>query len=89
MADRRIGVSAGVVEDIASLSGLRTDSFDVVHNPVPPRAEPSPDAIEMAEKLWGGPHGGRIVTVGSMKAQKNHPLLMRAFARLDRPDCPG
>jgi len=86
LADRRVGVSAGVAADIATLSGLRRDGFNVIHNPVPPRPEPSSQAIRDVEALWSGPKGARIVTVGSMKAQKNHSLLLRAFARLDRPE---
>ena len=86
LADHRVGVSLGVATDIATLSGLRRDAFDVIHNPVPPRPEPSAKAIRDAEALWSGPKGARIVTVGSMKAQKNHPLLLRAFVQLDRPE---
>jgi glycosyltransferase involved in cell wall biosynthesis len=86
LAAHRVGVSSGVVNDIAALSGLRADAFDVIHNPVPPRPDPPASALQEAESLWSGPAGARIVTVGSMKAQKNHPLLLRAFARLDRPD---
>lgn len=86
LASRRVGVSSGVVQDIAALSGLRTDAFDVIHNPVPPRPDPSASALQEAQALWSGPAGARIVTVGSMKKQKNHPLLLRAFGRLDRPD---
>ena len=86
LANRRVGVSEGVVQDIAALSGLRPEAFSVIHNPAPPRPEPSPNAIRDAEAHWSSHKGARIVTVGSMKAQKNHPLLLRAFARLDRPD---
>ena len=86
LAHSRVGVSAGVATDIAALSGLRRGAFDVIHNPVPPRPAPSAQAMERAEALWSGERGARIVTVGSMKAQKNHPLLLRAFARLDRPE---
>lgn len=86
LADRRVGVSSGVAADIAALSGLRQEAFDVIHNPVAPRPEPSSQAMREAEALWSGPKGARIVTVGSMKAQKNHPLLLRVFARLGRPD---
>ena len=82
----RIGVSAGVAADMASLSGMRKDAFEVVHNPVPPRAVPEQAALDIADRLWSGPSGARILTVGTMKAVKNHPLLLRAFARLDRPD---
>lgn len=86
LASRRVGVSSGVVQGIVALSGLRAEAFDVVHNPVPPRPDPPASALQEAEALWSGPTAARIVTVGSMKKQKNHPLLLRAFARLDRPD---
>lgn len=86
LADLRVCVSSGVAADIADLSGLRPDAFDVIHNPVTSRSEPTADAIHKVEALWSIPNGARIVTVGSMKAQKNHPLLLRAFARLDRPE---
>lgn len=86
LANRRVAVSEGVAEDIASLSSLPLGAFDVIHNPVPPRPAPNEEVTEIAETLWAVPPAARIVTVGSMKAQKNHPLLMRAFARLDNPD---
>jgi glycosyltransferase involved in cell wall biosynthesis len=82
----RVGVSAGVVMDVAALSGLHPDAFNVIHNPIPHRLKPSDDAIKAAETLWSSPPGARIVTVGSMKAQKNHSLLLRAFARVEIPD---
>ena len=82
----RVGVSCGVIDDMAALSGLGRGAFDVIHNPVQPRPQPSRQAIHDAEALWSGPKGARIVTVGTMKTVKNHPLLLRAFARLDRPE---
>lgn len=86
LAHARVGVSAGVVDDIAALSGLPRRMFEVVHNPVPPRPLPDAQALQMVDVLWAAPHGARIVTVGSMKPVKNHPLLLRAFAKMDRPD---
>jgi glycosyltransferase involved in cell wall biosynthesis len=38
--------------------------------------------LAVAQALWNVPPSGRILTVGSFKAEKNHPLLLRAFARL-------
>ena len=84
--DCRIGVSAGVAADMAALSGIRKDAFEVVYNPVPPRVVPEEASLDIADRLWSGPRGARILTVGTMKAVKNHALLLRAFARLDRPD---
>lgn len=86
LADRRVGVSLGVASDMAMLSGLSHEAFDVVHNPVSRRPEPSSQEINDAEVLWSGCKGGRIVSVGTMKAVKNQPLLLRAFARMARPE---
>lgn len=86
LADRCVGVSSGVAHDIATLSGMRSTTFEVIHNPVTPRLGPSSEALRDAEALWAGPSGARIVTVGSMKTQKNHQLLLRAFARQDRSE---
>lgn len=86
MADHRVGVSSGLVQDIAGLSRMRPDRFHVIHNPVPPRPAPGPEAIAAADALWGVPPGARIVTVGSLKPVKNHPLLIRALSRTTRTD---
>lgn len=86
LADSRVCVSKGLARDVAALSGLQPHQFDVIYNPVPPRPEPSRAAVNAAEDLWAAPSGARLVTVGSMEAQKNHALLLRAFAHLERPD---
>lgn len=86
LAHRRVGVSCGVAADSAALSGLQLKSFEVIHNPLSLGPEPSDSAMRAADALWSNPKGARIVTVGSMKAAKNHLLLLRAFARLERPD---
>jgi glycosyltransferase involved in cell wall biosynthesis len=86
LVNSRIGVSAGVAADMVFLSGMRKNAFEVVHNPVPLRAVPEQAALDIADHLWCGPSGARILTVGTMKTVKNHPLLLRAFALLDQPD---
>lgn len=86
LASVRAGVSLGVCEDIAKLSGLPLSRFETIYNPIPPAAVPTPAARAAAEALWGAGGGPRILTVGSLKAQKNHALLLRAFAALPRPD---
>ncbi len=86
LAHARAGVSVGVANDMASLSGLLHRMFEVIHNPVPPRPMPDAQALQTVDALWAAPHGARIVTVGSMKPVKNYPLLLRAFARMDRAD---
>jgi len=86
LADALVAVSGGVAGDLSALSGLPLKSFEVVHNPVPIRPSPVETVIRDIEALWSSPHGTRIVTVGSLKASKNHNLLLRAFARLARSD---
>lgn len=85
LADGRVGVSTGVVRDMAMLAKLNPKDFETIHNPLSPRGEPGADDLGEAERLWGVPRGGRVLTVGTMKRVKNHPLLLRAFSRLDDP----
>jgi glycosyltransferase involved in cell wall biosynthesis len=84
-ADARVAVSKGVARDVAHLSLMPVERFDVIHNPI---AAPS-DAMSATESsgLWANAKGARILAVGSLKRQKNHALLLRAFARLteERP----
>ncbi|MDB5672990.1 MAG: hypothetical protein JWO25_3949 [Alphaproteobacteria bacterium] len=81
-AHARIAVSRQAADDLARVSGISRDSIDVVYNPVgapPETSQAGPDV----DALWGS-GGPRILTVGSLKDQKNHKLLIRAFARLLR-----
>ena len=80
-ADARIAVSVQAADDLAALSGIDRASIEVIYNPV--GAPPADADRSEAERLWGGARG-RIVTVGSLKPEKNHALLIRAFARLRR-----
>jgi glycosyltransferase involved in cell wall biosynthesis len=80
-ADLCVAVSGGVADDLAALSGATRDKFAVVHNPLLHRTSEAADE-EAAEKVWEGWRGPRIITVGRFKAQKNHPLLIRAFKKL-------
>lgn len=79
LADSRIACAAGTADDIAALSGLPRSAFEVIANPTrPPSSVP---LTSEAEHWWGGAEV-RIITVGNLKPQKNHALLIRAFARL-------
>ncbi|TMW71330.1 glycosyltransferase [Thauera sp. UPWRP] len=86
LADRVAGVSQGVASDIAHLAGLKEADVSVLHNPIPLRPTPDQDARGNVELLWNSPPGERILTVGSLKDAKNHPLLIRAFAQLSRAE---
>lgn len=86
LAHHRIGVSNGVAQDMAVLAAMSADRFETIYNPVPPRPVPSEEEIATAEVLWAVPPSKRLLTVGSMKPVKNHPLLLRALAQLDDPE---
>lgn len=81
-ADARVIVSPLAADDLAELGGLRRDTLSVINNPVEP---PPPDCATTPtiEHLWNGP-GLRIITVGRLKPEKNHILLLDAFAVLRR-----
>ena len=79
LADVRIVCSALAADDLAALSGIPRERFEVIYNPIsPPKVIAS--TLEV-EALWSE-GGRRIVTVGSLKEQKNHALLLRAFAKI-------
>jgi glycosyltransferase involved in cell wall biosynthesis len=81
LADARIGVSSGVVDDLAAIGGISRTRFEVIYNPVPVRDAAAADALLVADAAWGAGQGARILSVGSFKAQKNQALAIRALAR--------
>ncbi len=76
-------VSLGVVRDLARLTMLNEARFQVLFNPL--RVLPAPTSAEQdaAEASWRKPRGCRVVTVGTLKAQKNHKLLIDAIAEVE------
>jgi glycosyltransferase involved in cell wall biosynthesis len=81
-ADQRVAVSEGVANDLAAISGLSRSRIHVIANPI----KPPPERIEVGdeiERLWGK-NGARILSVGSLKAEKDYELLLNAFSRLAR-----
>jgi glycosyltransferase involved in cell wall biosynthesis len=82
LADARILVSKQGADDLARLAGIPRSSIEVVYNPV---AEPPAEATSTPEvqEMWGDANG-RVLTVGRLAAQKNHELLIRAFALVRR-----
>jgi glycosyltransferase involved in cell wall biosynthesis len=78
-ADARVIVAEHAADDLARISGIDRASIEVIYNPV---SAPPPDQGERPdiEALWGNAEK-RIITVGTLKDQKNHKLLIRSFAR--------
>lgn len=82
-ADSRVAVSAEVAADLARLARLPRESFEVIHNPLDPPRPVSEAQRAAALAAWPG-GATRLLSVGSLKLEKNLPLLVRAFARLPR-----
>lgn len=78
LAHARVGVSRGLAYNLAGLAGMAADQVTAIYNPVPvPLRSDVP-----ADDPWQGRPGKRILTIGSLKPQKNHTLLLAAFDRL-------
>jgi glycosyltransferase involved in cell wall biosynthesis len=85
-ADRVAAVSRGAAEDTASLSCIPSGRVSVLHNPIPMRAPPAHELRDQADAFWSSPRGRRLLSVGSLKEQKNHALLIRSMALLNDPE---
>jgi glycosyltransferase involved in cell wall biosynthesis len=79
----RIAVSDGVADDVSALSGISRNQFDVIHNPLAFDITGKANS-EVGESAWLGWTGPRILTVGRLKSQKNHKMLIHAFKVLLR-----
>ena len=76
-ADAVVAVSNGLSSELAGLARLSFNRISTVYNPIP-----SPLRSGRGKVDWGPHKGARILSVGSLKAVKNHALLLRAFAPL-------
>lgn len=79
LANARLAVSRGVAEDLSRLSGLARDRFKVIYNPV---VDETP-SVDDGSNPWEGFAGKRIISVGTLKTQKDHQSLIRAFASVN------
>ena len=75
-----VAVSEGVAEDFARATGRRRAVIDTIHNPVV-----GPDfaarAAQTVDHPWLDGQVPCYVSAGRLVEQKNHELLLRAFAR--------
>jgi glycosyltransferase involved in cell wall biosynthesis len=75
-------VSQGVGEDLCRLGGFRPGRVKVIYNPAATGVSPQRETAAVREQMWGAGFSHHILTVGTLKVQKNHELLICAFARL-------
>jgi glycosyltransferase involved in cell wall biosynthesis len=83
-ADAIVAVSAGVAEDIATTTGIPRGRVDVIYNPVI-----TPGLLRAASERPAHPwfeddSRATVLGVGRLAPQKNFPLLIEAFARVNR-----
>ena len=79
-ADGIICVSEGVKKNIINISGLQKDKITVINNPVL-----TDDLKNLAQKYKNHkkPKTITLLSVGTLKEQKNHELLIRAFSLIE------
>jgi glycosyltransferase involved in cell wall biosynthesis len=79
-ADSIVAVSQGVAQDLANVTGLPLEKFQVIYNPAV-----TPELLEKAKEPLDHPWFAEgeppvILGVGKLEAQKDFPTLIRAFA---------
>ena len=75
-----VTVSNGARDDFAKFSGIERSSISMIYNPVvhPLRTQSEEVVVSILPEWKSTPF--RVLTVGNLKEQKNHELLLRAFA---------
>lgn len=77
-------VSEGVKRDLCAMARLPLDSMKVIYNPTAVGLKPIEVEPVLRERLWGSPSDHCILSVGTLKAQKDHKTLIEAFALLPK-----
>ena len=84
LADTVVAVSQGVANDLTSTAGLQRERIQVIYNPVV-TADLFEKARESLEHPWFAPGEAPVIlSVGRLTKAKDHPTLIRAFARVQR-----
>ena len=82
-ADGIIAVSKGVRENLVQLSGLNLDQIKVIYNPVIVNKHQNVNNSKLnTSYLWQGNYEYRILSVGTLKFQKNHEAIIKAFSMI-------
>tara|TARA_Y100000816_G_scaffold52154_2_gene33463 strand:+ start:7018 stop:8220 length:1203 start_codon:yes stop_codon:yes gene_type:complete len=83
-ASRVVAVSAGVKTDLQRLSYISHKKFEVIYNPILPLKNSDNSKLNEVNSHWNSANEKRIISVGSLKQQKNHSLLINAFAIVNK-----
>lgn len=79
-----IAVSKGVKQDMCRLGSFAESQVRVIYNPAATGVSTQPEKEGAREKLWGSGFDHHILSVGTLKAQKDHASLIMAFATLPK-----
>ncbi|MDO8774506.1 MAG: glycosyltransferase [Burkholderiaceae bacterium] len=82
LATGLIAVSEGVKQDLCRLGGLDDSMVRVIYNPTATGVSPHRESSRTREALWGSGFDRHILSVGTLKAQKDHANLITAFSKL-------
>jgi len=77
-----IAVSEGVKQDMCRLGKFTESQVRVIYNPAATGVSTDPETESIRNKLWGVGFEHHILSVGTLKVQKDHATLIRAFALL-------
>jgi glycosyltransferase involved in cell wall biosynthesis len=77
-----IAVSEGVKQDMCRLGRFAESQVRVIYNPAATGVLTHPETESIRNKLWGVGFEHHILSVGTLKVQKDHATLIRAFASL-------
>jgi glycosyltransferase involved in cell wall biosynthesis len=77
-----IAVSRGVKRDLCELGKFTDNLVRVIYNPAALGVSSRRESMRIQQRLWGGVFKHHILSVGTLKAQKDHENLIRAFAIL-------
>jgi glycosyltransferase involved in cell wall biosynthesis len=79
-----VAVSKGVKRDLHALSGLPASAIRVIYNPAATGVSARREDDTVRKRLWGDGFDRHILSVGKLKAVKDHATLLRAVAALPR-----
>lgn len=82
-ASARVAVSEGILLELSKMSRLPSSAYQHIPNPLMPLSQRGSGVTPDVLLRWRAQSGPRILSVGKLKAQKNHRLLIQAFAALD------
>ncbi len=75
-----IAVSKGVKKDLCRIGSLAKEKVNVIYNPVSGKNLLNYDTALFRKRLWGTTSDYNILSVGSLKEQKDHESLIKAFS---------